>query len=247
MSNRCLNCNAVTENNYCSVCGQKNSTHRFSMNHFIMHDLIHGVFHLDKGFLYTIKQLFTRPGHSIREFVQGKRNKHFNYFTSVILLLTISHFIGNLDITSISADDLFKKGTVNKQYLKLINEYAKIITLLGIPLYALGSYLIFKKSKQNYTENLVLCMYLMSGVVIIGLLLPFSVIICKDLKFLQNIKYVILILEFSYYFWFFYQYFSVFKYGKISLILRCLLMSVLMFIIKGCVNFGIDKIGTKYF
>ncbi|MEO8862184.1 MAG: hypothetical protein ABI358_12210 [Ginsengibacter sp.] len=29
--------------------------------HFLWHDVQHGLFHFDKGVLYTTKQLFTRP------------------------------------------------------------------------------------------------------------------------------------------------------------------------------------------
>lgn len=35
------------------------------------------VFHLDEGFLFTIKELFIRPRHSIIEYVQGKKSKTF--------------------------------------------------------------------------------------------------------------------------------------------------------------------------
>ncbi len=94
MSKKCLNCNSDVVGDFCSTCGQKTSTKRFSLKHFITHDLIHGVFHLDKGLLFTIKELFTRPGHSIREYVQGKRIKHFNYFTAILILIAKGHYLG---------------------------------------------------------------------------------------------------------------------------------------------------------
>lgn len=95
MTNNCLNCNEELVGKYCSNCSQPASTHRFSLSHVFKHDFVHGIFHFDKGFFFTIKELFTRPGHSIREYVKGKRVKHFNYFATVLLLLTIIYFVKN--------------------------------------------------------------------------------------------------------------------------------------------------------
>ncbi|MBO9674777.1 MAG: DUF3667 domain-containing protein [Sphingobacteriaceae bacterium] len=33
---------------------------------------VHGVWYVYKDFLFTLKGLFTRPGYSVREFIQGK-------------------------------------------------------------------------------------------------------------------------------------------------------------------------------
>ena len=107
MTTKCLSCNIISEGKFCSNCSQSLSTHRFSFQHVLQHDFIHGVFHFDKGFFYTIKELFTRPGHSTREYIQGKRTKHFNYFTTVIIVMTIGYFIkkwSQLDLVMLSED-----------------------------------------------------------------------------------------------------------------------------------------------
>ncbi len=80
----CLNCEHSIAEKYCSCCGQKTSTHRYSLKHFVEHDFVHGVWHVDKGIVFTIKELFTRPGHSVREFILGKEliisvSLHFLY------------------------------------------------------------------------------------------------------------------------------------------------------------------------
>ncbi|MBC8155688.1 MAG: DUF3667 domain-containing protein [Bacteroidetes bacterium] len=76
MTKHCQNCNSELNGNFCSHCGQSSNTHRLNF-HFLWHDIQHGLLHIDKGILYTTKELFTRPGHSIREFLLGKRVKHF--------------------------------------------------------------------------------------------------------------------------------------------------------------------------
>jgi hypothetical protein len=47
--------------------------HSYSIKHFIEQDLIHRIWHVDTGILFTIRELFTRPGHCVREFINGKR------------------------------------------------------------------------------------------------------------------------------------------------------------------------------
>jgi Protein of unknown function (DUF3667) len=51
--------------------------------------------HLDKGILFTTKELFTRPGHSIREFLDGKRVRHFKPISMVIILAGIYGFLSH--------------------------------------------------------------------------------------------------------------------------------------------------------
>jgi hypothetical protein len=92
MANICKNCNHTFEGNYCNNCGQAANTHKLTM-HFIWHDLQHGLFHFDNGIFYTIKQLVTRPGHTIREFINGKRVRHFKPLTLVVLLATLYGFL----------------------------------------------------------------------------------------------------------------------------------------------------------
>jgi hypothetical protein len=239
--NKCLNCNSETENNYCSHCGQKTSTHRFSLQHFLAHDLVHGVFHLDKGFLFTVKELFTRPGHSIREYVQGKRVKHFNAFTAIIFVLTITLVITGA--TKVKASEIYNQEQLS-EYSKLLREYYKLIILSGIPFYALGSYFIFKKTKQNYTENLVLNTYLTIGMLILGLIFPIITVFYTNVNALYYLKAITPILNIIYIFWFYYQYFSGYEYKKVSLIIRTLLITVYILLINGAINALANKIGV---
>lgn len=87
----CLNCNHHLYSNFCSHCGQKASTHRFSISHLLTHEFLHGLMHIDKGILFTLKELFTRPGHSIREYIQGKRINHYHFLS--LLLIIVGAFI----------------------------------------------------------------------------------------------------------------------------------------------------------
>lgn len=244
MSIKCLNCHKETINNFCSTCGQKTSTHKFSLQHFFVHDFVHGVLHVDKGLLFTIKELFTRPGHSIREYIQGKRVNHYNYFAAIIIILTITHFIEAYSNVHLSA--IYGEGRLTG-YIKIIQNYSKVIVLSGIPLFALVGYWVFKKVKQNYTEYLVLNMYLMVGVLLIRMTSPVLNMLFSHVAFLQIAKKTITIVEVVYCYWFYFQYFSAFGYGKKALISRSVLVAIIIWFTRGFISFVADEIGTAYF
>ncbi len=111
MTTICKNCNNHFEGNFCNNCGHAADIHKLNM-HFIGHDLQHGLFHFDNGIFYTIKQLLTRPGHTIREFIDGKRVKHFKPLSLVVVLATLygllyHYFLNNLfDVKPINAGEM---------------------------------------------------------------------------------------------------------------------------------------------
>ncbi|TDP03159.1 DUF3667 domain-containing protein [Flavobacterium sp. 245] len=243
MTNNCLNCNEEIIGKFCSNCSQAASTHRFSLSHVIKHDFIHGIFHFDTGFFYTIKELFSRPGHSIREYVQGKRTKHFNYFATIILLLTINYFLKKW--TKIEVSTLFNESSTSGLF-KVLKDFSKFTAFLHIPIIAFVSYLFFKKSKQNYTENLVLNLYLLCGVLTISLILPICMLFTANREFLLNVNVFLSVLTFLYIILFYYQYFSVFDLKKHKLIIRVIIIAVLYLATKQVINNILNIIGLKY-
>jgi len=242
MNHSCLNCDAHVSLNYCAQCGQKTSTHRFSLQHFFIHDFVHGIFHLDKGFLFTIKELLTRPGHSVREYIQGKRINHFNYFTTLILILTIGYLLSKLE--KVHPSQLFENIS---GLTKVLKDYSKITVFLGVPVYALSSYVLFyRRTKQNYTENLVINLFMLCGNLTISLLLKMFMIFTNDIQFLRSVNLVVTGMVLIYIFVFFYQYFSVFRYTKISLIIRVLTVVLLYLVVKQTTNNLLNEIGLRY-
>ncbi|MBS1571605.1 MAG: DUF3667 domain-containing protein, partial [Bacteroidetes bacterium] len=87
---KCLNCGSKVDNNYCSVCSQKTDTHRLTPKHFFYHDILHGIWHLDKGILFTLKEAVIRPGQASLDYINGKRIRYYNVFYLCLLLLGIS-------------------------------------------------------------------------------------------------------------------------------------------------------------
>lgn len=245
MANNCLNCNKEVLGKFCSNCSQATSTHRISLHHVFQHDFIHGIFHFDKGFFYTIKELFTRPGHSIREYVQGKRVKHFNAFATIILLITIGYFMKKW--TKFDASVLYEDKTTIKGLLKVLKDYSKITVFLNIPIISAVSYLFFKKSKQNYAENLVLNLYLLCGTLTISLIVTIFTNFSDHKDFLVSLNYFAIALTLLYVAIFYYQYFSVYYLKKYQLLIRVVIIAILYLLTKLMIDNILNTIGLKYF
>lgn len=156
--------------------------------------------------------------------------------------MTLSYFLGKLVTADITAIVNNSSGL-----LRVLKEYQKIVIFLGIPFYALASYLLFRKSGQNYTENLVLNIYMMCGWVTLSLLLVIAMIFTRNVEFLGLINDVLIALIFIYVFIFYYQYFSAFGFKKVSLILRVFFISLLILTIRAQINTGLNEIGLRYF
>lgn len=243
---KCLNCSNVVENNFCPAWGQKASTHRYSLEHFFVHDLVHGVFHFDKGFFYTLKELFTRPGHSIREFIEGKRTNHFNYFSFALIALVVSHYLK--EFSSIEINKLYSSVDKISGYQKVAKDYYKILAFTGIPFLSLVNYFIFRKSKQNYTEHLIMNVYRVSVAVIILTIFYIITIFYSNMEFLGILFNTIGFIEIGYSTWFFYQYFSVFDYKKKNLIFRSIVAAISVVAINnGLIRYILNQIGHHFF
>jgi Protein of unknown function (DUF3667) len=170
----CKNCNCTFEGNFCNHCGQPADTHRISL-HYIWHDLQHGLFHFDNGLFYTAKQLLTRPGYAVREFIAGKRVRHSKPLAFVVVLATLygllyHYFIQNL----FKAEHINPTDGLTRVYEKVIHwnldhlAYAVLILIVST---TIASYQVFKKQGYNPAEHLVLNAYYRGLELVISLLL----------------------------------------------------------------------------
>ena len=159
-STLCLNCETKIIGKFCFNCGQKTDTHRINFKHFIFHDILHGVWHVEKGILFTLKEALIRPGKAALDYISGKRIRYYNVFYFILLLIGINLFIGHYrhelfetgkEIASIG------QGDVNgKLFYDFLSIYAKLLLFSIVPCFALNSFVLFKKSKLNYSEHSIL-------------------------------------------------------------------------------------------
>ncbi|MDY3548957.1 DUF3667 domain-containing protein [Riemerella anatipestifer] len=182
--------------------------------------MIHGIWHLDSGIFFTLKELLVRPGHSIREFIQGKRVGYFNFITLLILILGITHFLG--EYAQVKLADLVPesgKGTM-AEFEEFSKKHPKSLLLLTIPFYSFFSFLWFRKSGLNLTEHFVLNSYKTATESAIALLFLIITIFYTNISILIIVYGVTSFLTLAYGFWFYKQFFSAYGYSKKSLIIR---------------------------
>lgn len=161
----CQNCNHDYAGHYCSQCGQRADTHPVNW-HYIWHEIPHSVWHIDRGIAYTLRQLLTRPGHTIREFLEGKRINHYRPLALLLLLgaivLFIQHGLGvsfvrvGQEMFSPEAKDASARLLAfQRESGQFIERNQHLISIVMIPLYALGYWLMFRRQGYNYPQMLV--------------------------------------------------------------------------------------------
>jgi hypothetical protein len=154
----CLNCDAVLSGNYCGQCGQKATTHRLSLGHFIQHELVHGIWHVDKGFLFTLGQVLRRPGHVARDYIKGKRAGHFNLLTLLLLLISALLLLNHHQHTEpVKAEGDWLQMT------EWIKHNFKWVMLCFLPIAAWSGQIVFRRVHYNFAEQLVFNCFVMSG------------------------------------------------------------------------------------
>ncbi len=232
----CKNCNNEFEGRFCNQCGQSAETHEMNL-HFLVHDIQHGLFHLDKGFFFTIKELFTRPGYTIREYLQGKRVKHFKPISLILLLAGIlgllSHYFhydmlsDTVQVSGTGAQDEEIRKSI-KEVSEWVSAHYALVSLLLLPVFTLGTFLSFRKKGYNFVEHLVINAFLTGQRLVLRILLfpGFYFLSGDNLKnFSMFINTVIFILTF----WTLFQFFNTTK--KSTVFWRTLLS----FIISGAI------------
>jgi len=92
----CANCGTVYSGNYCSNCGQKAHIHRTLTA--IVHDLVHGVLHLDGKLSHTLPLLAFKPGKLTRRYIDGERAKFVSpmsmFLFGVFAMFAVFQMIG---------------------------------------------------------------------------------------------------------------------------------------------------------
>ena len=167
----CLNCEKQLTDAYCSGCGQKADTHRITIKNFIFHDLLHGVFHIEKGIVFTAKQALICPGTAALEYISGKRKRYYNVFYLVLIAIGIKLFFHEI------FDFLIYQGNEPVQHAPYLNDASrkineifsqktKIILFLFVPFAALNTFMLFRRKRLNLSEHAII-----SGMILLGILL----------------------------------------------------------------------------
>ena len=164
----CKNCVKKLGGDYCNNCGQKSNIERITLK-YLINEIPNSIFQLNRGFLYTIKELFIRPGFSIKEFLSGKRINHYKPISFLIVTSTIyvlSTYMMDKDAFFYDFIAGFLEGGSGNDepqiiaFLDWLSKYQVYIPLLILPIFSVSTYIAFLELKYNYVEHLVVNFYI---------------------------------------------------------------------------------------
>ncbi len=170
----CANCARVvdgSEQKFCPACGQPTPMHRIDW-HFLGHELEHSVLHMDRGILYSLKELMLRPGHLMRAYLDGQRAKQVKplllIMMSAAVVVLLSKYLAGGDVmagmaaaANQAADLPGPLAVISRSISEWMNAYFAAATLLLLPFEAAAFRLAFRRTGSlNYPEWLVITAFL---------------------------------------------------------------------------------------
>ncbi len=210
----CKNCEHVFQGNFCSNCGQKTNTNPIDFG-FIVHEVPHSAFHLNKGIFFTMKELCIRPGKTIKEYIDGKRVNHFPPLTYLLILTSLFVFVKSLQYTFGFREVLIRKTSDFNQF---VDKNMVFVFLLLIPFYALIYKLFHRKFRYNYWQLLVAQTFVIGHVIFIMLLPQFLFFFFPETR--NHVKSYLLILTIGFQIFTYYQLFNEKSSLNLGLVLR---------------------------
>ncbi len=227
---QCLNCDEVAENDYCSHCGQATETSRLTLKELLKDHLFKALFSVDGSFFSTLKDLFLRPGHMAREYVNGKRESNFGPFKLLAVIAVVEAFFRGLRGFSLASTIGDPQG---HHLIEVIEHartsYQKWIIIGAIPFQALFSFAWFRSARLNYAEHFILNTFSASTGLVVSTL-AWALTSCFSTlhpSIVQTSTYV----SIAYAVVFHWQYFSKSRYSALSLGFRSVAASCSFYVI----------------
>ena len=176
----CLNCEKEFKGKFCPKCGQKSKTGRITLA-AVFQELRQHLIHFDQGFVYTIKQLAIRPGHTVREYLEGKRVQHIKplkfLFWAAAISFLVFHYL-QLDEqlmvqmnSNQPASSLPENQKLSQKLMLLMLGHPTVLVFSMIPFIALCSRWLFRRRPYNFAEHFVFDTYLMGEISILSVIL----------------------------------------------------------------------------
>lgn len=220
----CKNCGNSFEGKYCNQCGQSAKTKRIDYE-FLWEDIQHGILHYDKGIGYSLKKLFEKPGYVIEDYIEGKRVNHFRPISMMIIMATIYALIYHLLDLNDRSDLDESSGFV----LEKVFEHYYWFIVATIPIYALTTYIVFKKTGYNFYEFIIFEAFKCSQRLSVDILfLPVLYFVKNEASF-NIITNLLLFIDFTLIFWTNRQFFN--KMKLMQVLVRSIVSYIMYLII----------------
>lgn len=157
---KCKSCNAEINSKFCPECGHPATLERID-SHYILHEIQH-VLHFEKGFLFTIRELFINPGNNIRLYLSENRSRLVKPILFIILtslIYTLCNYFFHFEDGYVNYLDS-QPSTTSKIFKWIQGHYGWSNIMLGVFI-AFWTRLFFKKYQYNFFEILILLCFVM--------------------------------------------------------------------------------------
>ncbi|PST83108.1 hypothetical protein C7T94_10875 [Pedobacter yulinensis] len=156
----CTNCDTEIHTAYCPNCGQPAHVKRIN-SHYLVHEIEH-VLHFEKGILFTIRELLTRPGENVRRFISENRSRLvkpiiFIIVTSLVYSL-VSHFF-HIESSTMQVGEA--KPSAADHIMKWVQDHYGYSNIIMGVFIAQWIRLFFRKYDYNVFEILILLCFVM--------------------------------------------------------------------------------------
>lgn len=156
----CKNCHTEANLNFCPNCGQPTKLPRID-GHYIKHEIEH-LLHFEHGLFFTIKELLTKPGDTIRHYLSENRSR----LVKPIIFIIVTSLLYALSNNIFHFEDEYISYVGNKEsattaiFTWIQGHYGYANILMGIFI-AMWTKLFFKKKMFNFFEILILLCFVM--------------------------------------------------------------------------------------
>jgi len=116
-------------------------------------DLLHAITHADHSIFALIRGLLTRPGYVARDFIDGRRKRHFGPFAFLVISIGLASAV--ILLSGVQWFSPFGHGRAGDVLQRHIN----LVILLQAPLLAAICTAFFRGVRRSFAEHLVLAAY----------------------------------------------------------------------------------------
>lgn len=179
----CKNCGEQATKNFCANCGQKTNVGKFTLR-VIWQEFLDALFNVNQGLLPTVRDLTIRPGHMLRNYLDGQRKKYIGPVRFIIATAAVSYLL----YFGLMGDDVIQSSInagvqpsgdpeaeqMSQWLTNLLTKNYTFVVLGMAPFFALGYRMLFYRHKFSFADFLVVVTYTSAYSAILPLpLVPF--------------------------------------------------------------------------
>lgn len=157
VARRCLNCESSLPEaaRFCPCCSQRTDTGRLTLID-MARDLMQRFVNVERGPLTFARALLVRPGGIAREYVEGRRRRHYGPFATLVVLAGVQALV--LSVSGFRA----LSQEISGAPADLMHRHFNVLQLVQLPLLGAICALVFRDTRMTLPEHMVLVAYTLS-------------------------------------------------------------------------------------